>query len=103
MESFNGIVIEDDQTVDQRVEVRNLQVYGNAVFREDVEADEIEVFGKARFRSFVSCDRLGIYGDVVALDGLLTGSVQVDGTLNVAGAAEKQKRLIADGSIPKSL
>ncbi|MBR0158172.1 MAG: hypothetical protein IJM24_03700 [Clostridia bacterium] len=85
MESFNGIVIEDDQTVEQRIDVRNLQVYGRGVFREDVDADEIEVFGSARFRSFVSCDQLSVPGETVMLDSLLAESVRVDGVLNVSG------------------
>jgi cytoskeletal protein CcmA (bactofilin family) len=85
LESFNGIVIEDDQTVDQRVDVRNLQVYGNAVFWNEVEADEIEIFGTARFRDFVSCDRIEINGEAVVLDSLLSESVKVGGVLNVSG------------------
>lgn len=85
MESFNGIVIEDDQTVDQRVDIRNLQVYGNAIFREEVEADEIEVFGTARFREFVSFDRLEIHGAATALREMLGESVKVEGVLNVSG------------------
>ena len=85
MESFNGIVIEDDQTVDQRVDVRNLQVYGNAIFREEVEAGQIEIFGTARFVDFVSCDRLEVSGDAVVLYELLCESVKVGGTLNISG------------------
>ena len=101
MESFNGIVIEDDQTVDQRIDVRNLQVYGRAVFREEVEADEIEVFGSARFRSFLSCDRLSVYGDGVVLDGLLAESVKVDGTLNVSGRFRADV-VVVDGAMNMS-
>ncbi len=90
MESFNGIVIEDDQTVDQQVDVKNLQVYGNAVFREDVEADEIEIFGSARFRNFVSCDRLSVYGESVMLGGLLSETLRADGTLNISGKSRSE-------------
>ena len=101
LESFNGIVIEDDQTVDQRVDVRNLQVYGRAVFCEDVEADEIEVFGSSRFRSFLSCDRLSVTGEAVVLDGLLAESVRVDGSLNVSGRFRSDV-VVVDGTLTAS-
>ncbi|MBO4327712.1 MAG: hypothetical protein J5950_10610 [Clostridia bacterium] len=85
MESFNGIVIEDDQTIDQSIDVRNLQIYGNAIFREEVEAGEIEVFGTARFGNFVSCDRIEVHGEAVVPGELLCESVKVGGALNVSG------------------
>jgi len=97
LESFNGIVIEDDQTVDQAVDVRNLQIYGNAVFRSRVEAEAVEVFGTGRFRSFVTCDTLEIPGDAVMLEKLLSESIKVEGSLSVAGKTRTEVAVI-DGS-----
>lgn len=97
MESFNGIVIEDDQTVDQAVDVRNLQIYGNAVFRSRVDAESVEIFGTGRFRSFVTCDDLEIPGDAVMLERLLAETVKVEGSLCVAGKSRMEAAVI-DGS-----
>lgn len=80
-DSFNGIVIEDNQTVEECVRLQNLQVTGNAMFLNTVEADRIEVPGSARFQTFVTCDRLDVSGSAVLMGRLLTETLRATGPL----------------------
>lgn len=84
-DSFNGIVIEEEQTVDQALELQNLQVTGNCYFMDTVEADRIEIDGVAKFRSFVTCDRLWVPGEAQMMQRLLTETMQVSGGISVLG------------------
>ncbi len=83
--SFNGLVIEDDRTIDQAMSLQNLQIAGNCYFMDTVEADRLQIEGEGKFSSFVTCDRLWVSGNAYMMQTLLTETIQNTGNLTVLG------------------
>ncbi len=82
---FDGIVIQDDQSVDEPVSCHNLRVTGTAGFMSAVDADFADISGEVCFDADVTCDKLTVRGRCVCKCALLSSSVRVFGGMAVYG------------------
>ncbi|MBP1587312.1 MAG: hypothetical protein ILO53_02795 [Clostridia bacterium] len=69
--SFEGAVIDGEQTVDEKVTYDNLTVRGRAFFREGVDVLRLSVEGEASFLSYVTCDEFAVRGMAVLKNKLV--------------------------------
>lgn len=87
---FDGIVIEDQQTVREAVYCQNLNVKGFANFTMWVEADYVEIGGEACFDSYITCDKITVRNRCVCKNTLLTTSLRVMGDMAVYGKIDAE-------------
>lgn len=83
--SFNGIVIDDEQRFDKAVSSGDVHINGTAEFIEQVEAASVEIAGYGMFRNFTTCDRLTVSGSGEFRKKLLTETVRNTGECTVYG------------------
>lgn len=69
--SFEGAVIDGEQTVDEKVSYDNLTVRGRAFFREGVDVTHLSIEGEATFLDYVTCDELAVRGMAVLKNRLV--------------------------------
>lgn len=87
---FDGIVIEDQQIIQEAVYCHNLNVKGFASFKLWVEADFVEIGGEACFDSYITCDKITIRDRCVCKNTLLTTSLRVMGDMAVYGKIDAE-------------
>lgn len=95
---FDGIVIQDQQVLENTVSCSNLRVAGVAEFLSDVEADFVDISGEACFDVGLSCDKFTIRGRCVCKCGLLASSVRVFGGMAIYGRLHAET-VIVGGSL----
>ncbi len=95
---FDGIVIENRQTLRDGVYGHNLSVRGTAEFISEVDTDFIEISGEACFDSYVTCDKLTVRGKCMCKNYLLTTSIRVVGGLATYGKINTET-IIVGGSL----
>lgn len=82
---FDGVVIEDQQVVEEGVYCQNLTVNGIAEFMAEVEADFIDINGEACFDTYVTCDKFTVKQRCICKEGIFTSSMRILGAMAVYG------------------
>ncbi len=96
--SFNGVVIDGVETIDDNLLLDDLCVSGSALFTGEVDADKIVIPGQAEFREFVTCDDMNIAGEATFKNELVCESIVVPGSAKMLDKVITDV-LIVDGSL----
>ncbi len=96
--SYDGMVIDNDQVVEDEICLENLRITGNARFMEIADADTIDIIGNAEFKTFATCDDLNISGSAVFKDDVIAESIVISGGASIMGKVSTDV-LIIDGKV----
>ncbi|MBE7064511.1 MAG: hypothetical protein E7384_01680 [Ruminococcaceae bacterium] len=96
--SFDGIVLDGEQIVNEAICTTDTKVIGDVRFMEMVDSDSLIVTGVAEFKTFTTCDDLNVSGSAVFKDELLAESIVVSGGTSVNGKINADV-LIVEGKL----
>lgn len=76
---FDGIVLDGRETINEAVDIGNLNVTGQILFTRNVDANVVEITGQAQFGSWLTCDKLTITGECRAKSDVMTQHIKIRG------------------------
>lgn len=80
---FDGIVLDGRETINEAVDIGNLNIAGRILFTRNVDANIVEITGGAQFGSLLTCDRLTVAGECRAKGDVMTQHIKIrDGRIH---------------------
>ena len=76
---FDGIVLDGRETINEAVDIGNLNVTGQILFTRMVNANAVEIAGQAQFGSLLTCDKLTVSGECRAKGDVMTQHIKIRG------------------------
>ncbi|MDR0287625.1 MAG: hypothetical protein LBI03_08000 [Clostridiales bacterium] len=96
--TFNGIIIDDVASYEQKLELENIYITGKGVFYEEVDCSQVEIVGAGIFNNMLTCDDLNIEGSCQCKWSLLAENIKVSGSIAAVDTVHTDSFCILDGT-----